>query len=145
MHSHWQQQEQTIQELQSRETKKLIDLFRENELLGKIYRETGNTRFFDSTRTEQLRLALGRLYEVRDSVPMFGTYLESDRLLPAQHRAAINVTARNHESVFERDDYAEMLAEVDRVALAAPPILAPGVKNIQKSPRRPGAPALQAV
>jgi len=38
-----------------------------------------------------------------------------------------------------------MLAEIDGVALAAPPVLPPGVENIQKSPRRPGAPATQAV
>ena len=144
MRTFWLKQREIIEDKISREQKKLIGLIRENENFGKIYRETGSVSFWDSTRNDQLHRLMVLLYEVRESAPMFNTYLESDRLFPELQRAALRVEAKA-TAVIDNADTLVASAKVMDIALAAPPVFPPGVENIHKSPRRPGAPATPAV
>ncbi len=93
----------------------------------------------DTARDDRLRDALERLYEVRKSQQIFNAYWDSNKLLPAQQRAEMRLAVVTIEPFDEGE--AETLIEVVAVSLAAPPVLPPGVENIVKSPRRPGAPA----
>ena len=94
-------------------------------------------------RDDRLRQAMDRLYEVRESLPMFRTYLECAKLLPPLQRAAIRAEIENSGDEFERET--EVRDKAKDVNHSAPPVFPPGVTNIQRSPRRPGAPAVQAV
>jgi len=107
-------------------------------------REFQNVCNGDTARDDRLREALDQLYEVRESLQMFNIYWDSNTLLPVQLRSMMRIEAEIAAVVGEPDPLVES-AEVVDVALAAPPVLPPGVENIQKSPRRPGAPATQAV
>ena len=86
---------------------------------------------------------MDRLYEVRESQPIFSTYLEQGVM------AGLLRCARQVESV-DDDELASAITadhkDCDRIdAALLQPALPPGVENIQQTPRRPGAPATLAV
>jgi len=86
--------------------------------------------------------ALDRLYEVRESQPLFSTYQEKGVM------AGLLMCARQAESI--DDDQADALGaerQADCDCVEAPPLMPvfpPGVENIRQTPRRPGAPATPA-
>ena len=87
------------------------------------------------------RAAMDRLYEVRDSQPLFSMYQETGVM------AGLLTCARQAESINDQDDALAAERQADCACVEAPPILPvfpPGVVNIHQTPCRPGAPATPA-
>ena len=82
---------------------------------------------------------MNRLYEVRESQPIFTTYLNSPEILPQVQRGAM--PAVNTEPF---ETLVKFVEDMD-ADIATAPVLPPGVVNVQKTPRRPGAPSTPAV
>ena len=90
----------------------------------------GNTGRFDL-----LREAMDRLYEVRESTPIF---TPDYKLLPALQRSVLLVASDTHLVAVQEAGNDAAASNVNWCVDI--PLLPPGVDNIRSSLRRPGAP-----
>lgn len=112
----WLRLRQSITGLRTRELKNVIALGRQTD------------------KDICLSLAIDRMYQVRESSPIFDVKESAER--SAMQSVAIELTsdALQREIVEKETSSAFPVAD-------SPPVTPPGVKNVRQTPRRPGAPS----
>ena len=128
-HRIWLQQRQIINDLRERESQNALRTRSPQDLLA-----CGCSEKYD-----RLRVALDRLYEVRESQPLFRTYLASPEIMPTLQRGALKSLAVFTDSL---DSCLDQSGDAEDFGFSVVDIPVPPGANLRTTPRCPGAPSL---
>ncbi len=130
-HQIWLQQRQIINDLRARELQNARRTRTTQDIL----------EYGCSEKDDRLRKAMERLYAVRESQPLFSTYLACPELLPELQRGALKCFAVSAGALFS--DLEQQSAD-DQDIVSRPSVVniqLPSGATIRAIPRRPGAPS----